>query len=42
MKHSCPEKIRDTPLNRKRFNPSEINKDFTGQAGQAKEYENSI
>ncbi len=39
MKHTCPDN-RDTPLNRKKFNPSEINKDFTGQAGQAKEYEN--
>jgi len=39
MKHTS-RFIRSTSLNRKRFNPSEINKDFTGQAGQAKEHEN--
>ncbi len=41
MKHTCPEKNQDTPLNRKRFNPGEIGRNFTGQAGQAKEYENN-
>ncbi len=33
---------RDTPLNRKRFNPGEIVRNFTGQAGQAKEHENYL
>ena len=42
MKHSCPEKNRNAPLNRKKFNPSGIRINSTGQAWQAKENENSI
>ncbi|MCK4357612.1 MAG: hypothetical protein KAW92_02495 [Candidatus Cloacimonetes bacterium] len=40
MKHTYPRYIGDTPLNRKRFNPSGIRKNSTGQARQAKENEN--
>jgi len=33
--------IVNTTLNRKEFNPSGIRRNSTGQAGQAKEYENN-